>query len=157
MPWKRGNTLLSKISSFYAYVLLCLRHCTDSTKKHQDTVWNMLKVNNKGIRTTSLTWRRIAVLIVNFEHISHLFLVFLLVLMSKQLFAEVVLFSVVFFTEGEDSPQKFLFSQNCITHFVVLRMLRSSRSYLFYKRSAIQNLQKTTCAGVFLIKLDLQL
>ena len=41
--------------------------------------------------------------------------VFLLVAISKQLFAGLVLFSVVFFIEGEDQPQKFLFSYHCIT------------------------------------------
>ena len=59
----------------------------------------MFKVNNKDIRAMSLTLRSSAVLIVNFEHISHLFL---LVTMCKQLFAGLILFLVVFFMEGED-------------------------------------------------------
>ena len=58
---------------------------------------NMFKVNNKDIRTTSLTWRRSAVFIVNFKHVSHLFLVFLLVSMSKQKLVGPVLSSVNFF------------------------------------------------------------
>ena len=36
----------------------------------------MFKVNNKDTKTTQ--WRRSGVFIVNFEHISHLVLVFLL-------------------------------------------------------------------------------
>ena len=59
----------------------------------------MFKVNNKDIRAMSLTLRRSAVLIVNFEHISHLFL---LVTMCKQLLAGLIHFLVVFFMEGED-------------------------------------------------------
>ena len=56
----------------------------------------MLKVNNKNIRTrckicSKLTiktpeqrqWRRSVVFIVNFEHISHLFVVFLLLTLNK--------------------------------------------------------------------------
>ena len=44
--------------------------------------WNMLKVNNKNTRMTSMItfW---CVFIVNFEHISHFFLVFLLVTLNK--------------------------------------------------------------------------
>ena len=104
----------------------------------------MFNVNNKDKKTTSLTWRRSAVFIINFENILHLFLVSLLVTMSKQLFAGLVLFPVIFFMEVEDQPQKLLFSKHCITHFMVLRMLKSSRSYLFYKRSSIQNVAKFT-------------
>ena len=42
---------------------------------------NMFKVNNKDTSTTS--WRRSGVFILNFEHISHLFLVFLLLTLNK--------------------------------------------------------------------------
>ena len=40
--------------------------------------------------------------------------------------------------ESEDYPHKFLFSHHCLTYFVVLRMLRSSRAYVFYKRDVLQ-------------------
>ena len=42
----------------------------------------MFKVNNKDTRTTPLAWRRSDVFIVNFEHISHLVLVFLLLTLN---------------------------------------------------------------------------
>ena len=51
----------------------------------------MLKVN-KNTRNTRGTSRRISgVFIVNFEHILHLFLVFLLLTLSKEILAEIVL------------------------------------------------------------------
>ena len=43
----------------------------------------MLKNNNKDTRKTS--WRRSGVFIVNFEHISHLVLVFVLLTFTMQL------------------------------------------------------------------------
>ena len=50
--------------------------CLKSTIETLEKVWNMLKINNKNIRTMSVSsfW----FFTVNFEHISHLFLVFLL-------------------------------------------------------------------------------
>ena len=44
-------------------------------------MWNIFKVNYKDTRTRS------GVFIVNFEHISHLFLVLLLLPLNKQMFA----------------------------------------------------------------------
>ena len=38
--------------------------------------------------------------------------------------------------------QKFLLSHHCITYLVVLRMLRSERGYVFYKKSDLQNIAK---------------
>ena len=43
----------------------------------------MFKVGNKDKRTTLVTERRSGIFIVNFEHISHIFLVFLLLTLSK--------------------------------------------------------------------------
>ena len=43
----------------------------------------MLKVNDKGTRTTP--WRRSGVFIVNFEHFSHLVLVFPLLTLNMKL------------------------------------------------------------------------
>ena len=43
----------------------------------------MFKVNNKDTRTTP--WRRSGIFIVNFEHISHLVLVFLLLSLNMYL------------------------------------------------------------------------
>ena len=42
---------------------------------------DMFTVNNKDIRTTS--WHRSGVFIVNFDHISHVFLVFLLLTLNR--------------------------------------------------------------------------
>ena len=44
----------------------------------------MFKVNNKDTRTTP-KWRRSGVFIVNFQHISHLVLVLLLLTLSRQI------------------------------------------------------------------------
>ena len=44
----------------------------------------MFKVNNKDI-SERRSWRRSGVFIVNFEHISHLVLVFLLLILSRQM------------------------------------------------------------------------
>ena len=117
----------------------------------------MFRFNNKDIRMTQLTWRRSAVFIVNFEHISHLIL-FLLVTISKQLFAGLVLFSVVFFIEGEDQPQKFLFSHHCITFLWFWECSEAAGRIFFTKEvffKILQNLQKTTCSAVFLNKVRL--
>ena len=53
--------------------------------RNTGTRCEMFKVNNKDIRTTP---RRTSVFIVNFEHISHLVLAFLLLTMSKKMPAE---------------------------------------------------------------------
>ena len=45
----------------------------------------MFKVNDKNIRATSLTLFCLAFFIFNFEHISHPFLVSLLLTLSKQM------------------------------------------------------------------------
>ena len=45
-------------------------------QKHQKKAWNMFKVNNEDFETD------INDLIVSFEHISHLFLVFLLLTLN---------------------------------------------------------------------------
>ena len=50
----------------------------------------MFKVYNKNTGTTSI--RRSGVFIVNFEHISHLFLVFLLLILNKSILAGLNLF-----------------------------------------------------------------
>ena len=49
----------------------------------------LFKVNNRNTRTRCRHWRRSGVFIVNFEHISHLVLVFLLLTLNKQMPAEV--------------------------------------------------------------------
>ena len=62
----------------------------------------MFKVNNKDIKATTLARCGPALFIVNFEHISHLLLMFILVAMSKQLFPGLVFFPAVFFRKGEN-------------------------------------------------------
>ena len=42
----------------------------------------LLKVNNRNIRTSTSQWRRSDIFIDNFEHISHLVLVFLLLTLN---------------------------------------------------------------------------
>ena len=51
--------------------------CSKLTIETLEQVWNMFKVNNKDTRTMP------GVFIVNFEHISHLVLVFLLLTLNK--------------------------------------------------------------------------
>ena len=61
--------------------------CSDSTIEKGETidtpekVWNMLKVNNKNTRATSMSL--FGIFVLNFEHISHVFLVILLLTLSK--------------------------------------------------------------------------
>ena len=43
----------------------------------------LLKANNSNTRKTWRHWRRSSVFIVNFEYISHIFLVFLLLTLNK--------------------------------------------------------------------------
>ena len=59
----------------------------------------MFKVNDKGTKTTSVTFD---VFIVNFEHISHLFLVFLLLDWNKKM----VSVSVIQKNPHTDTPVK---------------------------------------------------
>ena len=61
----------------------------------------MFKVNYKNTRTTSLS--RSGVFIVNFEHISHLFLAFLLLILKKYILAGYLL-----------TVSKFKFGTSCI-------------------------------------------
>ena len=55
----------------------------------------MFKVNNKDTRTTP-KWRRSGVFIVNFQHISHLVLLFLLLTLNMKLPAGVTLSYQIF-------------------------------------------------------------
>ena len=50
--------------------------CSKSTIETYEKVWNMFKINNKN--TERRQWRCFGVFTVNFEHASHLFLMFLL-------------------------------------------------------------------------------
>ena len=56
-----------------------------NNKNTRKKVWNIFKVNNKTPERRH--WRRSGVFIVIFEHISHLFLVFLLLILSKYVLA----------------------------------------------------------------------
>ena len=64
-------------------------------------MWNMFKVNKKDVKTTS---------IVNFEHILHIALVFLLLNLNKQIPAGLVLFHpyMWFPLPSEVIPRQFL-------------------------------------------------
>ena len=76
-------------------------YITNSTVTKQDIIIYLLKVNDKNTATMSeisskltikrpeqLQWRSSVVFIVNFEHISHLVLVFLMLTLNIQLRAE---------------------------------------------------------------------
>ena len=61
-------------------------------KTSERSQWNMWKVNNKDTRTLNIFHRRRSgVFIVIFEHISHLALVFLLLILNKYLAAGIML------------------------------------------------------------------
>ena len=93
---------------------------------------------------------------------------FLSVTMSKDLFAGLVLCSMIFFMEGEDEPQKFLFSYHCITFcglenapkqpvVFVLKKNCSSKYCKIYRKPLVPEpfliklgLQKDSDDGVFL-------
>ena len=59
---------------------ICSKPTTETLKK----VWNVFKVNNKNTRMTSLTSCR-RCFIINFEQIPNLFLVFLYLILDKQM------------------------------------------------------------------------
>ena len=71
-----------------------------------------------------------------------------------------MLLYIIFFMEGEDQPHKFLFLHR-VTKFAALRMLRSSRAYVFYTRHVLESVtkfaKKHVCRSLFLINLSLQL
>ena len=71
MKWKNGTQ---------KDIIQLTLTCSKSTIETLEKVWNILKVNNKNTRTTSV---RYGVFIVNFEHISYLFLVFLSLTLNK--------------------------------------------------------------------------
>ena len=58
--------------------------------RHQNNVWNLFKVINKDTRMTS--WRRSDVFIVNFEQMSHIVMVFPLLILNTQMRAEKILY-----------------------------------------------------------------
>ena len=64
-------------------------------------VWNILKVNNNDTRTRQ--WRHSGVFIVNFEHISYLVLVFLLLTLSKLMPPEIVLLTLQMYLAAEEN------------------------------------------------------
>ena len=68
---ERWNKIRSVVGTWLSKYLLAQSYQC----KHKQKVWNMFKASNKDTRTTSITsfWG----LTVKFEHISHLFLVFL--------------------------------------------------------------------------------
>ena len=92
--------------------------CLESTTvTPEQSVWNLFKVNNKNTKTTSMNkfqtsykicskltiktpewrqWHRSGVVIVNFEHILNLFLVFLLLTFSKWMLAVLHFYQSIF-------------------------------------------------------------
>ena len=76
---ERWNKIRSVVGTWLSKYLLAQSYQC----KHKKKVWNMFKASNKDTRTTSITsfWG----LTVKFEHISHLFLVFLLLTLSVYL------------------------------------------------------------------------
>ena len=86
--------------------------------------------------------------------------VFLLVAISKQLFAGLVLFSVVFFIEGEDQPQKFLFSYH-VSLFCGFENAQKQPVVFFLQKKCSSKYckiyRKPLVPQSFLIKLGLQL
>ena len=56
--------------------------------------------------------RRSGVFIVNFEHISHLFLVFLLLTLNKQMLAGILKISVNEFISNQSRPSVYNFTKN---------------------------------------------
>ena len=55
-------------------------------RKHQNSVWNIFRVNNKEV-IERRHWRRSGVFIVKFEQILHIVLVFLLLTLNKWMLA----------------------------------------------------------------------
>ena len=84
---------------------------------------------------------------------------FLSVTMRKELFAGLVLCSMIFFMEGEDEPQKFLFSYHCIT-FCGLENAQKQPVVSVLKKNCFSKYckiyRKPLVPEPFLIKLGLQ-
>ena len=89
-------------------------------------------------------WQRSGVFIVNVEAISHLFLVFLLLSLSKEILAEKRL-------------KNDIFNQQSWEFFQSLAFRRSSRPEVFYKKAVFDNFEKFAGKhlrrSLFLIKL----
>ena len=66
--------------SFRLFILVLFSEKEIYAQKHQKKEWNMFKINNKDPRT--MFW----CIFVNFEYILHLFVVFLLLSLSKWMF-----------------------------------------------------------------------
>ena len=74
--------LIHKIRVYFKskpYTTLLTFTCSKSTIETREKMRHMFKVDNKNTRTTSLT----GVFIVNLEHISHLYLLFLYLILNK--------------------------------------------------------------------------
>ena len=78
-----GSTV-SRLQGYYEETITQLTSQSQQKKSYKK-VWSMFKVNDKNTRTLELIktperrhWRLSGVFIVNFEHISHLSVVFLL-------------------------------------------------------------------------------
>ena len=108
----------------------------------------MFKVNNKDIRTTSLTWPHSAVFTVNFEHILYVFLCFCRLLWAISLFNG--------FLHGRWGWTTEIPIFISLYHFLWFWECSEAAGRICFKREVLfkilQNLQKTTCAGVFLNK-----
>ena len=83
MQWRSNNFWLWEYFYFYdqskeisQYLLV-----QSQKRKHQSNMWNLLKVNNKDAKTTSVM--PFGVFIVNFEQISHIVLVVPLLTLNK--------------------------------------------------------------------------
>ena len=80
---------------FYQLFTCSMPHCSVfpaniylfkvNNKNTRKKLWNMFKVNNKNNRAAS--WLRSGVFIVNFEHISHLIITFLMLTLNKEILA----------------------------------------------------------------------
>ena len=100
----------------------------------------MFKVNNKGTKTTSVTF---GVFIVNFEHISHLFLVFLLLDLNIKMFSV----SVIQKNPHTDTPVKKIirfYMNNFLSRCYALRIDETLKRYVLRSGNSVSYLSLFT-------------
>ena len=95
----------------------CRKSCETCSKLTMKTPERLLSIPPENIRKPEIFWRfqgdiersRSSVFIVNFEDISHLFLVFLLLTFSKQILAGIGLHSVILTFDPFHAAELFLY------------------------------------------------
>ena len=118
----------------------------------------MFKDNNKDIRAMSLTWRHSVVFIVNFEHVSHLFLCFYWSLCARNCLLGWFFLHWFSSWKVKINHRKSHFHVTVSLTWWFWECSEAAGRICFTKEvllKILQNLQTTTCARVFINKIRL--